>query len=218
MKVIIIGGKGTAVDIGEQIVNAREHFNANVELLGWAVDDESLGPEINGYPVLCKPRELVEKYDDPEIKLIFSLYRADKMEERVNLLESYGIAPSRFANFIHPLACVSKSAKMGVGNVLLSHSGLFSNVRIGNHNILYARSFIGHDTQVGNNNFLVGAGIGSATVVGNGVFMGMNSTLNGNITIGDYAFIGMCSNVVKSVGPRQVVFGNPARAIKEQAS
>ena len=214
MKFIVIGGKGTAVDIGEQIVNAREQFNANVELLGWAVDDESLGSEINGYPVLCKPRELLEKYDDPEIKLIFSLYRADKMEERVKLLESYGVPLSRFGNFIHPLAVVSKSAVMGVGNVLFSHSGLFSNVRMGNHNVLYVRSFIGHDTQMGNSNFLVGGGVGSETIIGNGVFMGMNSTLNGNITIGDYAFIGMCSNVVKSVEPRQVVFGNPARALK----
>jgi sugar O-acyltransferase (sialic acid O-acetyltransferase NeuD family) len=213
MKVIIIGGKGTAVDIGEQIVNAREHFNANVELLGWAVDDESLGPEINGYPVLCKPRELVEKYDDPEIKLIFSLYRADKMEERVNLLKSYGIAPSRFANFVHPLAYVSKSVTLGVGNVVLSFAGIFPNVRMGNHNILYPRSFIGHDTRVGDNNFFVGAGVGSETVIGNGVFMGMNSTITGNVTIGDYAFVGMCSNVIKSVEPRQMVFGNPARSV-----
>lgn len=214
MKFIVIGGKGTAVDIGEQIVDARERFNANVELLGWAVDDESLGSEINGYPVLCKPGELIGKYDDPEIKLIFCLYRADRMEERVKLLDSYGIPPSRFGNFIHPLACVSKSATMGVGNVLFSHSGLFSNVRMGSHNILYVRSFIGHDTQVGNSNFFVGAGVGSETVIGNGVFMGMNSTLNGSITIGDYAFVGMGSNVVKSVESRQVVFGNPARAVK----
>lgn len=215
MKFIVIGGKGTAVDIGEQIVDARERFNANVELLGWAVDDESLGSEINGYPVLCKPRELAEKYNDPEIKLIFSLYRADKMEERVKLLDSYGIALSRFGNFIHPLASMSKSASMGVGNVLFSHSGLYSNVRMGNHNILYARSFVGHDTQVGNNDFFVGTGVGSETVIGNGVFMGMNSTLNGSITIGDYAFVGMGSNVVRNIEARQVVFGNPARSISK---
>jgi acetyltransferase-like isoleucine patch superfamily enzyme len=211
MKIIVIGGKGTAVDIGEQIVNAREQHNANVELLGWAVDDETLGREINGYPVLCKPRELAEKFDEPEIKLIFSLYKADKMEERVNLLVSYGIALSRFANFIHPLAYVAKSAVMGVGNVLLSHSGLYSNVSIGNHNILYARSFIGHDTRVGDNNFFVGAGVGSENRIGNGVFMGMNCTINGGVTIDDFAFIGMCSNVLRNVETRQVVFGNPAK-------
>lgn len=213
MKIIIIGGKGTAVDIGEQIVDARERFNANVEFLGWAVDDPSLGPEINGYPVLCKPRELAEKFDDPEIKLIFSLYKADKMEERVKLLESYGIALSRFANFVHPAANVVRSAVMGTGNVIFPFAGLFSNVRIGNHNILYPRSFVGHDSQLGDSNFLVGAGIGSEVVVGNGVFLGMNVVVNGGLSVGDFAFIGMASNVVKSVEARQMVFGNPARPI-----
>lgn len=213
MKIIVIGGKGTAVDIGEQIVNAREQYGAKVELLGWAVDDESLGPEIIGYPVLCKPRELAEKFDHPEIKFIFSLYRADRMEERVNLLMGYGIAPSRFANFVHPLAYVSKNAALGVGNVVLSFAGIFPNGRMGNHNILYPRSFIGHDTVIGDSNFLVGAGIGSETVVGNGVFFGMNATINGNVVIGDYAFVGMCANVVKNVEPRQMVFGNPARPV-----
>ncbi len=213
MKIIVIGGKGTAIDIGEQIIDAREHYNADVEFLGWAIDDQSLGSEINGYPVLCKPRELAEKFDHPEIKLIFSLYKADKMEERVRLLESYGLHPSRFANFIHPLSYMARSAKWGVGNVMLSHAAIFSNVRIGNFNILYSSSFIGHDTRIGNNNFLVGAGVGSECVVENGVFMGMGCTIRGGLTVGEYSFIGMESNIIRNVEPRQMVAGNPARSL-----
>lgn len=211
MKIIIIGGKGTAVDIGEQIVNAREQFNANVELLGWAVDDESLGREINGYPVLCKPRELAEQYDDPDIKLIFSLYRADRMEERVNLLLGYGIRSSRFANFIHPLAYAAKSIVLGVGNVILSHASLFSNIRMGDHNVVYADSTVGHDTKIGNYNFFASSDIGSECVIENGTFLGMNSTIKNGLHIGEYALIGMGSNVVRNVEARQVVFGNPAK-------
>lgn len=216
MKIIVIGGKGTAIDIGEQIVNAREQFNAPMELLGWACDDEKLGPEINGYPVLCKPRELAEKFDDPEIKLIFSLYKADKMEERGNLLMSYGIAPARFANFVHPMAYVAKSVTMGVGNVIFSHTSIFSNVKVGDYNIFYAGSIIGHDTQIGNSNFFATADVGSENVIGNGIFMGMNSTIKGSLNIGNYAFIGMGSNVVKNVETHQVVFGNPAKPKKEE--
>lgn len=211
MKIIIIGGKGTAVDIGEQVISAREQYNADVELLGWAVDDESLGLEINGYPVLCKPRELAEKYDDPEIKLIFSLYRADKMEERVKLLDSYGIALSRFANFIHPLAYVARSVVLGAGNIILSHACLFSNIRMGDHNVVYADSTIGHDTKIGNHNFFASSDIGSECVIENGTFLGMNSTIKNGLHIGEYALIGMGSNVVRNVEARQVVFGNPAK-------
>jgi acetyltransferase-like isoleucine patch superfamily enzyme len=215
MKIIVIGGKGTAIDIGEQIVNAREQFNVNVEFVGWAVDDKSLGLEINGYPVVCKPRELAEKFDYPDVKLIFSPYRADKMEERTNLLRSYRIDPSRFANFIHPLAYVAKSVILGVGNVILSHACVFSNVTMGNYNIVYSNTIIAHDAQVGNNNFFAASIVGSKGVVGNGTFMGMNSTSNESLVLGDYAFIGMASNVLRNVEARQVVFGNPAKPIKK---
>lgn len=214
MKIIIIGGKGTAIDIGEQIVNAREQFNVNVEFLGWAVDDDSLGSEINGYPVMCKPRELAAKFDYSDIKVIFSLYKIGQMEERVKLLKSYGIERSRFTNFIHPLAYVAKSVTCGVGNVILSHACVFSNVRMGNYNIIYSNSFVGHDSQVGDNNFFATSTIGSKCVVGDGVFMGMNSTIDGGLVLGDYAIIGMESNVLHEVESRQVVFGNPAKPLQ----
>ena len=212
MKIIIIGVKGTAIDVGEQIVNAREQFNSPVELLGWAGDDETLGPEINNYPVLCKPRELVDKFDDPDIKLIFCLYKANKMEERVNLLSSYGIAPSRFTNFIHPTAYVAKSVTMGVGNAILSHTSVFSNVRMGDYNIFYSGSIIGHDTQIGKSNFFATADVGSECIIGNGIFMGMNCTIKTGLYIDDYAFVGMGANVLRNVETRLVVFGNPARS------
>ncbi len=60
---------------------------------------------------------------------------------------------------------------------------------------------------------MVGAGVGSEAVVGNGVFLGMNGVVNGGLSVGDFAFVGMSSNVVKSVEARQMVFGNPARPI-----
>jgi sugar O-acyltransferase (sialic acid O-acetyltransferase NeuD family) len=213
MKIIIIGAKGTAIDIGEQIVNAREMYNVDVEFLGWAVDDKSIGDEINGYPVLCKPRELAEKFDEPDIKLIYSLYHANKMEERVDLLQNYGIELHRFANFIHPLAYVAKSVSLGMGNAILSHVAIFSNAVMGNFNIIYSGSIVGHDTKIGNSNFLATVDIGSECVVGNGAFMGMQSTIKSGLCIGDYAFVGMGSNVLRNVEARQVVYGNPAHVV-----
>jgi sugar O-acyltransferase (sialic acid O-acetyltransferase NeuD family) len=215
MKIIIIGGKGTAIDIGEQIVNANEQFNLDVEFLGWAVDDDSLGLEINGYPVICKPRELANKFDYPDVKLIFSLYKIGKMEERVNLLKSYGVEQSRFANFIHPLAYVAKSVTLGIGNVILSHACIFSNIRIGNYNIIYSNSFVGHDSQIGDNNFFATSTIGSKCIVGNGVFIGMNSTINEGLVISDFATVGMESGVLHDVEARRVVLGNPARPLQK---
>lgn len=209
-KIIIIGGKGTAIDIAEQIINAREQFNENIEFLGWAIDDESLGSTINNYPVLCKTRELAEKFNYPDVKFIFSLYKAGEMEKRAKLLMSYGIDPSRFANFVHPLAFISRSVTLGFGNVILSYASVFSNVRIGNHNIIYSSSLIGHDTQVADNNYIAAATIGSEIVIGSGIFIGLNATIKSGVEISDYAFIGIGANVLRNVDSRKIAFGNPA--------
>lgn len=50
--------------------------------------------------------------------------------------------------------------------------------------------------------------------IGNNVFIGANSVLIGDITIGDGARIGAGSVVVKDVPPNAIVVGNPAKIIK----
>jgi acetyltransferase-like isoleucine patch superfamily enzyme len=54
--------------------------------------------------------------------------------------------------------------------------------------------------------------------VGNDVFIGVNSVILRDVTIGDYAIIGAGSVVTKDVPPQVVVAGNPARVIKEFSS
>ena len=49
MKIVIIGGRGTAIVIADQIHDARERFGSNIEVLGLALDDRSGGDSINDY-------------------------------------------------------------------------------------------------------------------------------------------------------------------------
>jgi len=216
MKIIIIGAKGAAVDIGEQIVDAQVSHRAPVELLGWAIDDESLGPSVNGYPVLCRPSQAASRYPHADVKLIFALYKPELMKERTSLLNSYGIEPDKFATFIHPSAYVARSATLGPGTVVLAHAIVSANVRIGAHCIITSGSMIGHDSVVHNNVFVATSFIGSQVTVRNGVFIGLNSAVNENVEIGDYAFVGLSTSVLRGVPPERVVYGNPARDITQQ--
>jgi len=54
--------------------------------------------------------------------------------------------------------------------------------------------------------------------LGNDVFVGVNSVILRDVTIGDYSIIGAGSVVTMDVPPRVVVAGNPARVIKEFSS
>ena len=53
-------------------------------------------------------------------------------------------------------------------------------------------------------------------IIGNHVFIGVNSVVMRNVTIGDHAIIGAGSVVNKDVPPGAIVAGNPIRIIKQQ--
>ena len=54
--------------------------------------------------------------------------------------------------------------------------------------------------------------------LGSDVFVGVNSVILRNVTIGDYSIVGAGSVVTQDVPDKVVVAGNPARIVKELSS
>lgn len=212
-RIIMIGGKGTAVMIAEQIYDAQHHHGASIEFLGFAFDDESFGKEINGFPVLCKTTEVKDKYAKfDDVKYLYSLYRWDLMKERAELLRSYGIPDEKFATFVHPSVMLARSATVGAGSAICANAVVGSNARIGRWTIIRSGCYVGHDVIVGDHSFLSSqVCLGGNSETGNGCFFGLNSSLRSFTRVGDYCFIGMAANVVADVPSHRLVYGNPAR-------
>lgn len=211
-KIIIIGGKGTAVNIAEQITEASRCHSLDAEVVGFAIDDESLGQSIYGFPVVCKTHEARDKFAGQDVQFIFSLYKPECMRERAELLRSYRIPSDRFYTFVHPLAYVSSSATLGVGNVILSNTTVQAGARIGDYNIINSNVVVEHEADIGSNNFIAASVcIGARVQIGAGVFVGLKSGIREDLTVGDFSFVGMCSNVLSDVRPGHLVFGNPAK-------
>ncbi|MDO5131358.1 MAG: acetyltransferase [Eubacteriales bacterium] len=216
-KIIVIGGKGSGLLIGEQIYDAQLR-GADVEFLGFAFDDPTYGKEINGFPLLCGSREVFSKYGQYEdVKFIFQMWRPDKIEERIGWRDWYGIPEERYATFIHPLATVVRSAKVGHGTAVMANAVINSNAIIGNHVTIQSNTLIGHDTVVGDNCFFAAHSvIGSNNTIGQGCFFGLNTSVNNYTEIGEFAFIGMASNVIKSIPAHGMVYGNPAKLVERK--
>ena len=216
MKIIFIGGRGTAIVVADQMWDAKQRFGMDIEVLGLALDDRSGGDEINGYPILCDIKDLYEKYGKYEdVKFIYQLYRPDVMRERTAILNNLNIPMEKFTNFIHPSVMVAKSAKIGIGNVILANAVVNCNAIIGNFNTVNSGTLLGHDI-IGNNNYFAGqVCVGSGLTIGNMNFIGLNTSIRNGITIGDGNIVGMSSNITKSVGDDNVLYGNPA-VIKPQ--
>ena len=212
MKIVLIGGRGTAIVIADQIWDARQRFGMDIEVLGLALDDRSGGDEVSGYPILCDIKDAYEKfkkYDD--VKFIYQLYRPDSMRERTQILTELNIPQEKFCNFIHPSVMLAKSAKIGIGNVLLANVVVNCNAILGNFNTVNSGTLLGHDIKVGNNNYFAGqVCVGSGLSIGNENFIGLNSSIRNGIIIGNNNIVGMSSNITKSVDNNCVLYGNPA--------
>ena len=212
MKIIFIGGRGTAIVVADQMWDAKQRFGIDIEVLGLALDDRSGGDEINGYPILCDIKDLYDKYGKyDDVKFIYQLYRPDVMRERTAILNNLNIPMEKFATFIHPSVMVAKSAKIGVGNVILANAVVNCNAIIGNFNTVNSGTLLGHDITIGNNNYFAGqVCVGSGLSIGNMNFIGLNTSIRNGISIGDGNIVGMSSNITKSVGDDNVLYGNPA--------
>lgn len=216
-KIIILGGKGTAINIAEGIYDAQQRFNKNIEFLGFAFDDGAIGDSINGFPVLCGTKQVMEKYSDfNDVKFIFQMNHQEKMKERGVLVQSYNIPSEKWFTFIHPLAYVAKSAKIGCGSVIFANCAIHSNTKIGNHCTFSASTTIGHDTMVGNHVFTAThVCIGSNVSLEDYLFFGQNSTVNGSIKIKENNLIGLGASVINDIDVTNKIFiGTPAKTVR----
>lgn len=212
MKIVIIGGKGTAIVIADQIYDAKVRYGMDVEVLGLALDDRTMGDEIYGYPIICGINEVYEKYkNDDDVKFIYSLYRSDQIRERCKILYDLNIPAEKWCNFIHPSALVARSAKMGYGNVVLANCVINAGVVMGNFNTLNSGTLLGHDIVVGNNNFFAAqVTVGSLLEIGDMNFFGLNTSIKTGVRLGEAILVGQASNVTRSFDCDETVFGNPA--------
>lgn len=211
-KIILIGGRGTAIVIADQIYDAYQRFGMQIEVLGLALDDRTQGNAINGYPILCEIKDVYpkyRKYDD--VFFIYQLYRPDVIPERVQILKNLKIPEEKFYNFIHPTVMLSKSAHIGIGNVILANAILNSNVKLGNFNTINSGTLLGHDIQIGNYNYFAGqVCIGSGLSIKDENFFGLNTSIRNGISIGSRNIVGMASNITKDVSDDCILYGNPA--------
>ena len=208
---VIVGGKGTAINIAEQIDHAYRCHRYPMTVEGFAIDDTSLGDRIAGFPVVCGVNEAWPKYKDTSVGFIFALYKPDAMELRVGLLKQLRIPVERFVNFVHPAAYVSRSTVLGHGNVILSHATLQHKVSLGNNNVVNSNVIIEHESTLRDSAFVAsGACVGARVIIGDGTFVGLSAVVREDVEIGDYAFIGMSAVVLHDVASRTLVYGSPA--------
>ncbi len=121
---------------------------------------------------------------------------------------------AEFIQLIHPTVSVNDYCNIGEGAVLYPYVFLGANFKLDNFVAIHPAVYIGHDVQVGDYTTVNGlSSILGCVQLGKRVFIGYNVTIIPDKIVGDDAFIGAGSVVLRNVKEGTKVFGNPARKL-----
>lgn len=209
--IIVIGAVGTARNVCEQIIDARERYDYPVRKVFIVIDSFKKGELISGTKVIGSTSDISELLKDKNNKFIFCLHKPEKLKERYELAGNLNIPVESYISFIHPQAYIAPSVRMGYSNVIMSNTTIQSDIRLGNFNIINSNVTIEHETSLGDGNFIAAnCCIGANVKTGNYNFLGLNSTVRENVNFGNNVFVGMNSLVLNDFSDIKI-FGQPAR-------
>lgn len=214
-KIIIIGAGGTSRDILDTINDINERSGKTMfECLGFLDDDPSLhDKKFLGASILGS----IDKGKEyPDCFFVLGIGHVKNIFVKEDLMKRLNASLERFATIIHPTADVSKTAKIGIGAVLLRSVVVMSRVVIGNHVVIHPQAVISHDATIGELSFVApGASVGGSVKIGRSCFIGSNSCSREYISIGDCSIIGMGSVILNDISENSVIVGNPGKFVKK---
>ncbi|MGR3317762.1 MAG: UDP-3-O-(3-hydroxymyristoyl)glucosamine N-acyltransferase [Candidatus Anammoxibacter sp.] len=106
---------------------------------------------------------------------------------------------------------VEIGANVTIDRAALDKTIIGNGVKIDNH------SHIAHNVEIGDNTMLIAyAKIAGGTKIGKNVMIAEDVGITDNATIGDNCMIGGGSKVYKSLPPGSIVWGSPAKPLKEE--
>ena len=143
---------------------------------------------------------LNERYPTDEYKLFIAVGNNDVREKIYNEAKDRGYS---FISYLSSRAVTWDDLVYGDNVLVLEGSIIQPFVSIGNNSFLFGPK-IGHHCVIGNNTLLSACYLGGNAKIGDNTFLGLNSTVNQNIEVGQSNIIGVGSNVCSNTGDFEV--------------
>lgn len=209
---------------GKIIVGAGRHaaetfyllhdIDANVNLLGFAVDDPGSATEFMGKK-LFSINELInsykEKNEKPEVLVAIGTIEVNK-----RMVKQFRDAGFSFFNAIHPSIKIDRQAFIGEGVTICEGTILTCNISVGNHVIINIGCTINHDCVIGDHvNISPGCHLAGNVHLENDVFVGAGATFIPKVKVGKGSVVAAGACIIADVPSGSMVAGIPA-IVKKQ--
>ena len=213
MENIIIIGSGGHAKVIIDIVEKEGLYN----IVGLLNAHPKLGGKILGYTILGKDTDLPEIAEDHSISgVIIAIgdnFTRSKVVSRIKR-ESPRLS---FFSAIHPNTTIASDVSIGQGAVIMAGVSINATSSIGEFCILNTNSSLDHDSQMGDFSSLApGVTVGGECQIGKYSAINIGATLFPRIKIGKHSVIGGGALVNKSFGSFKVVYGCPAKKIRNR--
>ncbi len=214
-KVIIIGGEGNGSVIADAITDAGKRGSSDARIYGFLNDRMNKGEQIAGYPVLGTLSDL-QFFLKEGCRLVFTIYRIDGQKERLELFRSLKIPRESLFTFIHPLAYVAPTVRIGRGSIIMPQVSVSADAVIGDCCLLMVNVSVGHNSVVASHCHLAAQSCLSSHVqLEEGVHIGLNATVREHLILKRYSALGMGSVLLNNIDEQEIWVGNPARFLRK---
>ncbi|MDR1571589.1 MAG: acetyltransferase [Clostridiales Family XIII bacterium] len=207
----IIGAGGLGREVAE-IVHAINEQSPKYRIAGFIDDTKTLwGTVLNDLPVLGGREFLKQNAGADKSCVVIAIADAKVKQALVDDLDGY----VEWESITHPTATVSKYSRIGCGSVLQAYVWVSPNVCIGNYCFVNTKSGLGHDAVLEDFvSVMAFCDVTGGVHVEKGAYLATSVAVIPNIRIGEYAYIGAGSVVIRDIKANAVMVGNPARQIR----
>jgi sugar O-acyltransferase (sialic acid O-acetyltransferase NeuD family) len=208
-KVVVFGSGGHA----KVVIDAIEREGLYQVAFLADVDLTRCGNQVLGYPIRSEAEGLGASAEGVA-KAIVAI--GDNVVRR-RIAEAVLHSGLTLVNAIHPEAVVARSAKLGVGTLVMPGSIINADARIGDNVIINSGAIVEHDCDVDDGAHVApSATLCGGARVGAGTLIGAGATVLPGVCVGAGAQIGAGATVLQDVPEGATAAGSPCRILEKK--